>query len=76
MKHTGSAYTPDSDSENNAKPVSTKATLTDLKNILVRYEGAVSACERDGDDSDIAVEELSAARTALLNVLLKAKAAL
>lgn len=49
------------------------ATEKELNDTLVRYEGAVSACERDGDDSDTAVAELAAARSALLAVLIQAK---
>lgn len=40
--------------------------------VLTRYEGAVNACEVDGDDSDAAVKELEAAREGLLAVLRKA----
>lgn len=45
----------------------------DLHDTLIRYEGAVSRVERDGDDSDEAVAELEAARNALLVILRKAK---
>lgn len=48
-------------------------TNSSLHDTLVRYEGAVSAVERDGDDSDAAVGELAAARTALLNLLRAAR---
>jgi len=41
----------------------------DLRNALTRYEGAVSACEREGDDSEEAVAELESAREALLDIL-------
>jgi hypothetical protein len=49
------------------------ATSEELEKTLIRYEGAVSTCERDGDDSDEAVKELLAARSALLAVLVQAK---
>ena len=44
-----------------------------LENALRRYEGAVSATERDGDDSAEAVQELDDARAALLDILRAAK---
>lgn len=44
-----------------------------LEKTLIRYEGAVSECEREGDDSNEAVAELTAARSALLAVLIQAK---
>lgn len=53
--------------------MSKEATEKDLHDILVRYEGAVSECEREGDDSDEAVAELKAARSALLAILMQAK---
>ena len=48
----------------------------DLTNTLMRYEGAVSAVERDGDDSDAAVKEMEDAREALLTVLREARRAI
>jgi hypothetical protein len=51
-------------------------TREELYNLLIRYEGAVSACERDGDESDEAYTELKTARDALLNVLVQAKVSL
>jgi hypothetical protein len=47
----------------------TPPNTEDLHKMLTRYEGAVSACERDGDDSDEAINELAAARSALLDIL-------
>jgi hypothetical protein len=44
----------------------------ELHDILIRYEGAVSRTERDGDDSEDAVKELTDSREALLAVLRKA----
>jgi len=44
-----------------------------LKEVLTRWEGAVNACERDGDDSDTAVKELTDSRAALLDLLQEAK---
>jgi hypothetical protein len=44
-------------------------TDDDMRNILIRYEGAVSVVERDGDSSDEAVQELADAREALLTLL-------
>ncbi len=46
----------------------------DLENIFRRWEAAVFVCERDGDDSDAAVEELDDSRAALLVLLRKALA--
>jgi hypothetical protein len=46
----------------------------ELHDILTRWEGAVSACERDGDDSPEAVKELEESRAALLVVLRRALA--
>ena len=40
-----------------------------LERTLIRWEGAVSRCERDGDDSDEAVKELADSRQALLDLL-------
>jgi hypothetical protein len=44
-------------------------TEADLERILHRWEGAVSECEREGNDSDEAVAELANSRGALLDVL-------
>lgn len=44
-----------------------------LRDVLIRYEGAVSTTERDGDDSDEALAELEQARTGLLKVLKEAR---
>lgn len=44
-------------------------THEDLERTLTRWEGAVSAVERDGDDSGDAVKELDDSRAALLVVL-------
>jgi hypothetical protein len=44
----------------------------ELHDILMRYEGAVSAVERDGDDSPETMKELDEAREALLVILRKA----
>lgn len=44
----------------------------ELHDILMRWEGAVSAVERDGDDSEEAMKELADSREALLVVLRKA----
>lgn len=49
------------------------ATSEELEKTLYRYEAAVSACGCDGDDSDEAVDELKAARSGLLAVLVQAK---
>ena len=49
------------------------ATPNDLHDILMRYEGAVSTVERDGDDGPEAMKELEEARTALLDILRQAK---
>jgi hypothetical protein len=47
----------------------TQPNAENLHRALTRYEGAISACERDGDDSNEAVNELAAARSALLDIL-------
>lgn len=44
----------------------------ELEAVLVRWEGAVSTCERDGDTSDAAVKEMEESRAALLVVLRRA----
>lgn len=44
----------------------------ELHDILIRWEGAVSAVERDGDDSEAALKELADSRAALLAVLRRA----
>jgi hypothetical protein len=46
-----------------------------LYNVLVRYEGAVSEVEREGNDSEEAVAELAQARAALLALLRQLKEA-
>lgn len=43
-----------------------------LEKVLRRWEGAVSAVERDGDDSPETIKELDESRAALLVVLRKA----
>lgn len=55
------------------QPAAAHITLSDLVDVLTRYEGAVSACERDGDDSDEAVTEMTDARAQLLDLLRQAK---
>lgn len=50
-----------------------EATTENLHDILIRYEGAVSVVEGDGDHSDEAIAELETARTALLDILRQAK---
>lgn len=54
---------------------SEKIQAEDLEKVLTRWEGAVSACERDGDDSLEAERELTDSRAALLSLLKKALAA-
>jgi len=49
------------------------ATNDDLKRILIRYEGAVSTVERDGDDSETSMTELENARSELMDVLRQAR---
>lgn len=49
------------------------ASPEQLHDTLMRYEGAVSTVERDGDDSEEAVKELADARAALLNILKQCK---
>jgi hypothetical protein len=44
-----------------------------LLEILVRYEGALSEVEREGNDSEEALRELEEARTNLLDLLRVAK---
>lgn len=51
-------------------------TARDLERVLTRYEGAVSVVEGDSDTSDEAMDELAAARSALLAVLREALSAL
>ena len=51
----------------------TPLSTEQLENALRRYEGAVNATERDGDDSAEAVQELDDARAALLDILQAAK---
>jgi hypothetical protein len=46
--------------------------MEDLEKVLTRWEGAVSAVERDGDDSPEALQELTDSRTALLALLKRA----
>lgn len=46
--------------------------MDDIERTLRRWEGAVYACERDGDDSDEAVKELDDSRQALLSLLREA----
>lgn len=55
-------------------PVDTGTNDT-LYGVLLRWEGAVSEVEREGNDSLEAVTELEQARAALLGVLRKAKEA-
>jgi hypothetical protein len=57
------------------QPVDEEKAPADLHDVLTRYEGAVNATERDGDDSEAAVMELKEAREALLTVLRQALAA-
>lgn len=51
-----------------------KIASAELEKVLTRWEGAVSACERDGDDSPEAEKELADSRLALLSLLKKALA--
>jgi hypothetical protein len=48
-------------------------TDDELRDTLTKYEGCVSRVERDGDDSDEAVNELAEAREALMEVLKAAR---
>lgn len=47
----------------------TQPTNEELEKVLMRWEGAVSVVERDGDDSPEAEKELADSRAALLGVL-------
>lgn len=49
------------------------ATEEDLKKVLIRWEGAVSEVEREGNDSPEAIKELDESRAALLGILRQAK---
>lgn len=44
----------------------------ELHDILMRWEGAVYTVERDGDDSEAAMKELTDSREALLALLRRA----
>ena len=48
--------------------------MKDLLSVLARYEGAVGEVERDGDDSDEAIDNLNNARADMLELLQVAKA--
>ena len=47
--------------------------MKDLLTVLTRYEGAVGEVERDGNDSDEALQNLEEARADLMKLLQLAK---
>lgn len=53
--------------------MSQKTAREKLHDTLLAYEGCVNECEREGDDSDEAIEALRVSREALMDVLIEAR---